>query len=135
VSMSIRAEVVGPAAMTSGSECVPAAELGKLGLADASGVRELVLVSPGPLAELPPAAAAYPGKVRVLAGGFPSWEAFALRAPEAPAPGAAPAELESYRLRAGIAAALTGVKAAPPPPMPAGDAAPRKKAGGGGCGG
>jgi hypothetical protein len=43
---------------------------------------------------------------------------------------------QAWRLRAGIASAMTGVKAAPPPPVPAGDAgAPRKKGGGGGCGG
>jgi len=118
-----------------GAECVPEAELGKLGLADANGTRDLVLVGSGTLAALPTAAAAYPGKVRVLEGGFPAWEAFALKAPEPPAPTASPSERESYRLRAGIAAAMTGVKAAPPPPMPSGDAAPKKKSGGGGCGG
>ncbi len=45
------------------------------------------------------------------------------------------ADREAFRVRAGLAAAMTGVKAAPPPPMPTGDAAPRKKGGGGGCGG
>ncbi len=72
----------------------------------------------------------------MLAGGFPAWRSFALTPPEAPAPGASPEALEAYRVQAGIAAAMTGVKAAPPPPVPAGDAgAPRKKGGGGGCGG
>jgi uncharacterized membrane protein YedE/YeeE len=118
-----------------GSECVPTADLGKLGLADANGARELVLVGGADLEAAPAAAAAYPGRLAVLAGGFPAWEAFALKAPEPPAPGAGPAEIETYRLRSGIAAAMAGVKAAPPPPMPAGDAVPRKKAGGGGCGG
>lgn len=118
-----------------GSECVPAEQLPKLHLADANGARDLVLVSGSDLAAVPPAAAAYPGKVRALQGGFPAWEAFALRAPEPPAPGAGPEERELYRLRAGMTAAMTGVKAAPPPPLPSGDApAPRKK-GGGGCGG
>jgi uncharacterized membrane protein YedE/YeeE len=118
-----------------GAECVPADKLGKLGLADANGARDLVLVGAGDLDQVPVAAAGYPGRVLVLKGGFPAWKAFALEAPAAPAPGAAPQELELYRLRAGIAAAMTGVKAAPPPPMPSGDApAPRKK-GGGGCGG
>ncbi len=118
-----------------GAECVPADQLAKLRLADANGARDLVLVSGSDLAALPPAAAGYPGKVRALQGGFPAWEAFALRAPEPPAPGAGPEERELYRVRAGMAAAMTGVKAAPPPPMPSGDApAPRKK-GGGGCGG
>lgn len=133
--LDLRAREACAAQRVPGAECVPEPELARLGLADASGARELVLVGAGSIPALPAAAAAYPGKVRVLAGGFPAWEAYALKAPEPPAPGAAPAELASYRLRAGIAAALTGVKAAPPPPIPAGDAAPRKKAGGGGCGG
>ncbi|HSB18862.1 MAG TPA: DUF6691 family protein [Anaeromyxobacteraceae bacterium] len=118
-----------------GSECVPADQLAKLHLADANGARDLVLVAGADLAAVPPAAAGYPGKVRALQGGFPAWEAFALRAPEPPAPGAAPEERELYRLRAGMAAAMTGVKAAPPPPMPSGDAPPPRKKGGGGCGG
>jgi len=118
-----------------GAECVPAAELGKLALADANPARELVLVGGADLTAVPAAAAAYPGKVAVLSGGFPAWEGFALKAPAPPAPGAAPAEYDAYRLRAGIAAAMTGVKAAPPPPMPSGDGAPKKKSGGGGCGG
>ncbi|HEX9289211.1 MAG TPA: YeeE/YedE thiosulfate transporter family protein [Anaeromyxobacteraceae bacterium] len=119
-----------------GSECVPADQLAKIGLADANGARDLILVAAGDLPEIPAQAAGYPGRIFALKGGFPAWEAFALRAPEPPAPGAAPAEYESYRLRAGVAAAMTGVKAAPPPPMPAGDAGPKKKGGGGGgCGG
>ena len=124
------------AARVPGSECVPAADLGKLGLADANGARELVIVGAAGLGAVPPAAAAYPGRLALLAGGFPAWSAFALTPPEPPAPGAGPEALETYRLRAGIAAAMTGVKAAPPPPVPVGDGgAPKKKAGGGGCGG
>jgi len=124
------------AARVPGAECVPAAELGRLGLADANGARELVIVGAPGLGAVPPAAASYPGRLALLAGGFPAWSAFALTPPEAPAPGASPEVLESYRLRAGIAAAMTGVKAAPPPPVPVGDGgAPKKKAGGGGCGG
>jgi hypothetical protein len=72
----------------------------------------------------------------MLAGGFPAWASFALTPPDAPASGAGPEALETYRLRAGIAAAMTGVKAAPPPPVPVGDSGtPKKKGGGGGCGG
>ena len=123
------------AARVPGSECVPAADLGKLGLADANGARELVVVGAPGLGAVPPAIAAYPGRVAILAGGFPAWSAFALTPPEAPAPGAAPEAVESYRLRAGIAAAMTGVKAAPPPPVPVGDGGGPKKKGGGGCGG
>ena len=43
---------------------------------------------------------------------------YALTPPAPPAAGAPAADLEAYRLRAGIAAAMTGVKAAPPPPPP-----------------
>lgn len=118
-----------------GAECVPADQLGKLALADANGARDLVLVAAGDLDQVPPAAAGYPGRVQALKGGFPAWKAFALEAPPPPAPGASPQELELYRLRAGIAAAMTGVKAAPPPPMPTGDAPAARKKGGGGCGG
>jgi uncharacterized membrane protein YedE/YeeE len=117
-----------------GSECVPAEKLGTLGLADAEPSRDLVLVAAGDLPELPPAAAAYPGRVYALQGGWKGWEAFALAAPEPPAPGAPAPEIEQYRLRAGIRTAMTSMKAAPPPPVPvAAPAGPRKA--GGGCSG
>ncbi|HET8725733.1 MAG TPA: DUF6691 family protein [Anaeromyxobacteraceae bacterium] len=134
--LDVRPMAACAASRVPGAECVPAADLGKLGLADANGARELVVVGPAGMPTVPDAVKAYPGRVAVLDGGFPAWEAFALKAPEAPAPGASPEAIETYRLRAGIASAMTGVKAAPPPPVPAGDAgAPRKKGGGGGCGG
>jgi hypothetical protein len=124
------------AARVPGSECVPAADLGKLGLADANGTRDLVVVGGPGLDALPAPATGYPGRVALLAGGFPAWAAFALTPPEPPAPGAGPEALELYRLRSGIAAAMTGVKAAPPPPVPTGEGGgPKKKGGGGGCGG
>lgn len=117
-----------------GAECVPAASLHALRLADASGARDLVLVTSGPSA-LPPEAAAYPGAVLVLDGGFEAWRSFALVAPSPPGPGSDAAALERHRLRAGLASALTGVRVAPPPPMAASaQTAPRRK-GGGGCGG
>jgi hypothetical protein len=117
-----------------GAECVPAKDLDKLGLSFANGARDLVLVGEGDLAAVPPPAAAYPGRVLVLAGGWKGWEAFALTPPAPPAPGAAPADVEAWKLRAGLASAMTGMKAAPPPPPPsAAPSAPRK--GGGGCGG
>jgi rhodanese-related sulfurtransferase len=118
-----------------GSECVPVADLKKLALADSNGARELVLVGGADLDAVPPAAAAYPGRVAILEGGFPAWQAFALQAPPPLPADASLADREAFRVRAGLAAAMTGVKAAPPPPMPTGDAAPRKKGGGGGCGG
>jgi hypothetical protein len=83
---------------------------------------------------MPAAAAAYRGRVLALEGGWAAWEAFALAPPAPPAPGAPAAELEAYRLRAGIHSAMTGMKAAPPPPAPAtAPGAPRKA--GGGCSG
>ncbi len=118
-----------------GAECVPAAELAKLGLAEASAAKDLVLVGDGELGEPPVAAAAYPGRVLLLAGGFKGWEAFALLPPAPPAPGAAPAEVEAYRLRAGIQSALTGMKAAPPPPPPTAAPTGGAKKSGGGCSG
>ena len=118
-----------------GTECAPVGTLKDLYLGDVSGVRDLVVVAQGDLAELPAEIRAYRGKVLVLEGGFDAWKAYALTAPPPPAPGAGPAELEAWRLRAGLQAALTGVKA-PPPPAPAAGAAPgKRKAGGGGCSG
>jgi uncharacterized membrane protein YedE/YeeE len=119
-----------------GAECVPEADIPKLALADADPGREIVLVAAGELASPPPGAAAFRGKLAVLRGGWKAWEGWALAAPPAPAPEAGPAEREAYRARAGIHAALTGMKAAPPPPPPTAAppaGGPRKK--GGGCSG
>ena len=119
-----------------GAECAPAASLKDLALADAPPVRDLVVVGEGDLPELPPEVRAYRGKVLALEGGFAAWTAYALAPPPPPAPGAPPAEQEAYGLRAGLHAALTGMKAPPPPPVPAAGAAPvKRKAGGGGCSG
>jgi uncharacterized membrane protein YedE/YeeE len=118
-----------------GAECVTPADLPKLQLAEASPARDLVIVGEGDLAAIPPAAAGFPGRLLVLAGGWKAWEAFALTPPPAPAPGAAPAEIEAYRLQAGIQSALTGMKAAPPPPPPTAAPAGGAKKGGGGCSG
>lgn len=118
-----------------GSECVPVEQLAALRLADDGGARDVVLLADGGLDAVPPAAAAYPGRLFVLAGGFEAWEAYALTAPTPPAPTAAAAELEAYRTRAGLVAALTSLKTAAPPPPAAAQAAPRQGSGGGGCGG
>jgi uncharacterized membrane protein YedE/YeeE len=117
-----------------GAECVPAEKLDTLGLAYADPSRDIVLVSADELTNLPVAAAAYPGRVYALQGGWKGWESFALAAPVPPAPGADASEIELYKLRAGIRSAMTGMKAAPPPPVPtAAPAGPRKV--GGGCSG
>jgi len=73
--------------------------------------------------------------VLALERGFEGWRAYALVAPPPPAPGATPEQLAAYRLRAGLHAAMTGVKAPPPPAAPAGGAPVKRKAGGGGCSG
>ncbi len=117
-----------------GSECVPQAQLARLRLAEAAPGRDLVIVAAGDLAAVPKEAAAYPGRVYLLDGGFGGWEAFALQPPAPPREGASADEVELYRLRAGIQSAMTGMKAAPPPPPPtAAPPAPRKA--GGGCSG
>ncbi|HEY3352864.1 MAG TPA: YeeE/YedE thiosulfate transporter family protein [Polyangia bacterium] len=114
-----------------GAECVPAAELEKLGLKDDPGVRDLVLVADRDLGPLPAAAAGYPGRVLTLGGGFAAWVDYALTKPPVPGPEAGPAERDAYVLRATINAAMTGIKQAPPPPPTAGGAPAKKKAGGG----
>lgn len=119
-----------------GAECAPAASLASLSLADAPPAPDLVVVGEGELAEVPAEIRAFRGEVLVLAGGFPAWADYALATPTPPAPGASEAELEAYRVRAGIHAAVTGVKAPPPPVLPTAGGAPvKRKAGGGGCSG
>jgi hypothetical protein len=124
------------AARVPGAECAPPEKLKDLYLADVSPARDLVVVGEGTSDPLPAEILAYRGAVLVLEGGFAAWKAYALTPAAPPAPGAGAAELESYRARAGLAAALTGVQQAPPPPPAADGAAPvKRKAGGGGCSG
>ncbi len=119
-----------------GAECAPPAALKELYLGDVWPARDLVVVGEGDLAEVPADVGVYRGKVLVLERGFEGWREWALTPPPPPAPGASAAERDEYRLRAGIQAALTGVKAPPPPPMPvAGGSPAKRKAGGGGCSG
>jgi hypothetical protein len=119
-----------------GAECTPPATLKNLALADVSPSRDLVVVAEGDLREVPAEIRAYRGRVLVLDQGYAGWRGWALTPPAVPGEGATPSALETYRLRAGIQSALTGVKAAPPPPPPAGGGAPvQRKAGGGGCSG
>jgi hypothetical protein len=125
------------AARIPGAECVEAAEVAKLGLDAEAASRDLVLVGPGDLGVPPEGALAFPGRVLLLTGGFDAWKSWALTAPTPLADGAPAAEREASRLRAGVHAAMTGVKAAAVAPA-AGGAAPKRKkagAGGGGCGG
>jgi len=116
-----------------GAECVPEEDLQKLRLSEAEPARQLVIV--GTEEGIPKEAEAYRGTLAVLRGGFGAWEGYAFTPPKPPAPGAPPAEVEAYRIQAGIQSALTGMKAAPPPPPPSAAPAggPRKE--GGGCSG
>ncbi len=116
-----------------GSECAPPADLAGLGLAHAEGSRTLVVVGEGD--QLPPEVEAYRGKLAVLRGGWGAWEDYALKPPQAPPPGAPAADIDAYRIRAGIQSALTGMKAAPPPPPPSAAPAGGGRKGGGGCSG
>jgi rhodanese-related sulfurtransferase len=119
-----------------GAECLPSEGLAALDLGGGGPARDLVLVAAGDLAALPAEAAAHRGRVLALEGGFEAWRTVVLSPPAPPAPGAPPAEVEAFRVRSGLHAALTGVAAPPPPAAPPPAAArPRKKAGGGGCGG
>jgi hypothetical protein len=126
------------AARIPGAECVAEGEVAGLGLDAEAANKELVVVGAGDLAEPPAGAMAFPGRVYLLAGGFEAWRAWALTAPTPPEADAPLAEQQAYRLRAGVQAAMTGVKPASAAAPAAGGAAPKRKkagGGGGGCGG
>ncbi len=116
-----------------GSECAPLAELDKLGLPYAPGKKDLILVPLSEMKTLPDAAAAFPGKVLVLEGGFAAWRAFAYDKPAPLSAGATAEQRASYRFQAAFHQAMTGAKAAPPPPAPTQTFVPKKKRKGGGC--
>jgi hypothetical protein len=130
--IDIRSREACAKARVPGSECVPRADLGKLGLEFSPGARDLILVGAGNFEQLPAAAAKFRGRVLVLEGGFPAWKAFVLDPPAAPAATASAQERTLYAMRAGFNKALTG-KAPPPPPPPAAGFKPPPKKPGGGC--
>lgn len=115
-----------------GAECVPLAELDMLGLGYARGGQDLILVENAEVREIPAAAAAYPGRVLVLRGGFAAWNDLALGAPGSLSADATPEEVATYRFRAGLNNFLTGQRAAPPPAAVKAFV-PKKKKKGGGC--
>ena len=131
--LDLRAADACAASRVPGAECTPAVQLGDLGLAYDAGARDLVLVTDDGLAPVPAEALTWRGDVRLLAGGFEAWKAYALEAPPAPAPDADPATRDELAFRAALQSALTGVKQAPPPPAPTIKFAPPKKKKGGGC--
>jgi sulfur transporter len=133
--LDLRSREACSASRVPGAECVPADKLPALHLEYASAARDLVLVGEADLAALPTSVIAFPGRVYLLQGGFQRWQEFALTAPPPVPPGASPSDRDRYRLRAGIHAAMTGMKAAPPPPVPTGAAPAAPAKGGGGCGG
>jgi len=110
----------------------------RLGLDVEPPGRDLVVVGAGELEAPPAGAMAFPGRVLLLSGGFESWRGWALTPPSPPEADAPVAEKEAFRVRAGVHAAMTGVKPAAPAAPAAGGAAPKRKkagGGGGGCGG
>jgi len=115
--VDVRPEAEFQAKRIPGSERADLEELTELGLQYSPGVKDLVLVGDASLSErdLPDVVHQYRGRVFLLKGGFPAWRRFALETPKPPAPDASPEQLEAYRFRAGLHAAVTGVKAPPPP--------------------
>ena len=114
-----------------GSENSTAEGLSELGLQYSRGIKDLVLVGADDLPELPAAAAAYPGQVLLLQGGFEAWRRFALAEPTLPASDASEQQLAAYRFQAAVHSAVTGVVAPPPPKSTVKFKAPPKRSGGG----
>ena len=81
---------------------------------------------------------AFPGRVLAAGGRLRRLEGLGAHGADARRSGAPPEEQEAFKLRAGVYAAMTGVKPAAAAEPAAGGAAPKRKkagGGGGGCGG
>lgn len=117
------------------SENVTIEELGELGLEYADPSRELLVVTAGAASELPAPLATFPGKVRVLEGGWPAWKSFALDTPPVPEADATARERELYAFRNALSASLSGRSSAAVPAAPSRSYVPKPKTGGGGCNG
>lgn len=116
-----------------GSENVPADVISEMGFEYMPASQEIVIVMPGADATLAAGIAAYPGRVRVLEGGWPAWAEYALAAPEPPAATATQAERDAWLFRSAVHSRMTGQTLAPPPAAPASGYTPKPKKKGGGC--
>lgn len=117
-----------------GSECVPAEDVGNLGLEYVPGHKDLIVVTADSSQAVPPATLGYPGRIFVLENGFEAWKQFALTIPEPPGPAASDDDRADYLFQAALYQSLSGEGgAAPPPPAPTAVYIPKKKKGGGGC--
>ena len=133
--LDVRSQDACAAQRIPGSECRPSDVLPNLGLADATGAQDLVVVSAdGVLADdVKALVAPWRGRLLVAEGGFEGWKALALEPPAPLTAAATRDERAAYGFRAALNGAMTGRKAPPPPPAPTKGAAPKKKKGGG-CG-
>jgi hypothetical protein len=117
-----------------GSECIPAEDVGNLGLEYVPGHKDLIVVTADSDEAVPPTMLGYSGRVFVLEKGFEAWRQFALTIPEPPGPAASAEDREAYLFQAALFQSLSGEGgAAPPPPAPTTVYIPKKKKGGGGC--
>ncbi len=116
-----------------GSECIPVTDVDKLGLQYDPGEKDLVLIGEKQIKELPEPVMQYKGKVYLLKGGFAGWQEYALTKPLVPADTATQAELDEFRFRAALHAAMTGAKPAAAPARPVKSFKPPKLRKGGGC--
>ncbi len=118
-----------------GSQHRELSQLDDFGIAYSPGVKDLILVSSERLTRLPEAAAAYPGRVMVLDGGFDAWEGFALETPPVLTSTDSPARCRVVQFQAAVHRKITGAEAVPPPPPAAASFTPPPKKKGGGCDG
>lgn len=101
-------------------------------IGDLPPTRTLVLYGSGDITGVPDTALAFGGEVRVLEGGYESFKAQFLTAPEPPVDGTT-ADLAQFRVRSAIHGYLTGSKTRPAAPRPKPVKMQRKKKKGGGC--
>ena len=132
--VDLRAEAEAAKGSLPGAIAAAPGEKGAAALAALAPTRRLVVFAQGDTG-LPPGAAAFPGEVFVLAGGYDAWKSEVLT-PPAPPRSPTAAELAEFRTRAALNAHYTGTAAVAAPPI----SAPRPAAApvnapkkGGGC--